>query len=76
MNPALLDAAFDEETQKLWRRTRLKPRIEAVIAHELAEHEYDGDHELALITGPETELPISRAARELLRRMESGWKGR
>ena len=45
----------------------------AIIAHELAEHQYNGDHELALIAGPETELPISHEARELLRQMERGW---
>jgi hypothetical protein len=59
----------------MWRRTRINDRAQAIIAHELAEHEY-GDHELALIAGPETELPISRAARELLRQMEKGWISR
>jgi PAS domain-containing protein len=67
---------YDEETQKMWQRTRFKDRAQAIIAHELAEHQYDGDHELALIAGPETELPISHAARELLRQMEKGWRGR
>ncbi|HEY2157972.1 MAG TPA: hypothetical protein VGH33_20255, partial [Isosphaeraceae bacterium] len=74
MNPALLDASFDEETGRLWRRTKLRPRIEAIIAHELAEHECR-DHELALIAGAETTLPVSHAARELLRQMERGWLG-
>ena len=50
-------------------------RNKAIIVHELAEHEY-GDHELALIAGPETKLPISHTAKELLRQMEKGWKGR
>jgi hypothetical protein len=49
--------------------------MEAIIAHERAEHEY-GDHELALIAGPETDLPISERAREILRAQESGWRGR
>jgi hypothetical protein len=75
MNPHLLDAGFDEETGRRRRRTRLRPRAEAIIAHELAEHEY-GDHELALIAAAETTLPISPAARELLRQMERGWRGR
>ena len=74
MNPDLL-ANYDEATRELWRRTRIKDRAQAIIAHELAEHE-DKDHELALIAGPKTELPISHAARELLRQMERGWKGR
>jgi hypothetical protein len=75
MNPHLLDAGFDEDTQKLWRKTKLRPRAEAIIAHELAEHEY-GDHELALIAVAETDLPVSNAARELLKQMEKGWRGR
>jgi hypothetical protein len=76
MNPELLATNYDEATQETWKHTRLKDRAQAIIAHELAEHEYHGDHELALIAGPETKLPISHAARELLRRMESGWIGR
>ena len=76
MNPDLLAAGYDEATQETWRRTRLGDRAQAIIAHELAEHEYDGDHELALIAGPETDLPISHAAREWLSRMEKGWRGR
>ncbi len=75
MNPDLLAAAYDEETQKLWQHTRIGDRAQTIIPHELAEHEY-GDHELALIAGPETELSISHAARELLRQMEKGWRGR
>jgi hypothetical protein len=47
-----------------------------IIAHEPAEHEYGGDHELTLITGPERKLPMSHSARELLKKMKSGWRGR
>jgi len=75
MNPELL-SNYDEETRKMWRRTRIADRAQAIIAHELAEHEYGGDHELALIAGPETKLPISHAARELLNQMERGWRGK
>ncbi len=75
MNPTLLDANYDVAAREAWRQTRIRDRAQAIIAHELAEAEYDGDHELALIAGPGTELPISRAARELLRRMEAGWIG-
>jgi hypothetical protein len=76
MNPHLLDAAFDEDTGKLWRKTKIRARAEAIIAHELAEHEHNGDHELALIAAAETVLPVSHEARELLRQMEKGWRGR
>ena len=47
-----------------------------LFPHELSEHESDGDHELALIAGPETKLPISHAARELLHQMGFVWRGR
>ena len=76
LNPDLLADAYDEAAQSAWKRTRIKERAQAIIAHELAEDEYRGDHQLALIAGPETELAISHAARELLRAMEKGWRGR
>ena len=76
MNPDLLADGYDEAAQKAWRHTRIGDRAQAIIAHELAEHEYGGDHELALIAGPETDLPISHTARELLRQMERGWRGK
>jgi hypothetical protein len=76
MNLAAMDGPYGDECGKLWRETKLRPRIEAVIAHEKAEHEYGGDHELALIAAPETNLPISHAARALLRAQEAGYKGR
>ena len=75
MNPELLTENYDEATRRAWQRTRLPDRAQAIIAHELAEHEH-GDHELALIAAPETDRPISHAARELLRQMERGWRGR
>ncbi len=71
LNPDLLAADYDEAAQNAWRRTRLKDRAQAIIAHELAEAEH-GDHELALMAGPETTLPISHAAQELLQHDGSG----
>jgi hypothetical protein len=76
MNPELLTENYDEATRRLWQHTRISDRAQAIIAHEIAEHEYNGDHELALIAGPETTLPISSAAKELLKQMERGWRGR
>ena len=76
MNPELLTENDDADTRRAWQRTRLGDRAQAIIAHELAEHEYGGDDELALIAGPETKRPVSQAARELLRQMERGWRGR
>ena len=73
MNPDLLAVGYDEPAQKTWRRAGIRDRSAAIIPHELAENESDGDHELALIAGPETKLPISHAARELLRQMAVGF---
>jgi hypothetical protein len=75
MNPDLLAVGYDEATQELWRHTRILPRAQAIIAHELAEHEH-GNHELALIAGAKTELSVSYAAKILLEQMERGWRGR
>jgi hypothetical protein len=33
VNPDLL-ANYDEETKKMWRRTRISDRAQAIIAHE------------------------------------------
>jgi hypothetical protein len=46
MNPDFL-LNYDEVTGTMWRRTRIADRAQAIIAHELAEHEHGGDHELA-----------------------------
>jgi hypothetical protein len=75
MNPQVMDDIYGEACGKIWRKTRLRDRLMAVIAHEKAEKEYGGDHELALIAAAETKLPISHAARVLLRAMEAGYKG-
>lgn len=72
MNPDLL-ANYDADTRLLWRLTRIGDRAQAIVAHEMAEHEH-GDHELALIAAPDTRLPISQAARELLKQMKRGWR--
>jgi hypothetical protein len=76
MNPDLLTQNYDEATRKHWQRTRIGDRAQAIIAHELAEAEYNHDHELAWLAGPDTKLPISREARELLRQMGRGWRAR
>ena len=75
MDPLALDGPYGGEAGALWRKSRLRDRMQAIIAHEMAEHEHD-DHELALIAAPDTTLAIGRGARELLRRMENGWKWR
>jgi hypothetical protein len=76
MNPSVMDGPYGEECGRLWRKSKLRDRMQAIIAHERAEWEHNGDHELALIAAPETDLPISKRAKEILREQESGWKGR
>jgi len=69
MNPELLAG----EAGKIWAKSRLKSRMQAIIAHELAEHE-TGSHEASLKAASETRLPIAKGARKILRAMEEGWK--
>jgi hypothetical protein len=75
MNLSAMDRPYGEECGKLWRKSKLRARMQAIIAHEKSEYEHNGDHELALIAAPETDLPISKRAKEILRAKESGWKG-
>ncbi len=74
MNPAAMDRPYGETYGSIWLRSRLRPRVEAAIAHEKVEKECQ-NHELALIAGAKTDLPISFEAREILRAMEAGWRG-
>jgi len=75
LNPELLTEDYSGKTAELWRRSRLRGRIDAIIAHEMSEADY-GPHETALKMAPHTELPISDHARRILIEMERGWRGR
>ncbi len=74
MNPDLLTANYGEEAGKLWGGSRLRSRIQAIAAHEWTEYK-TGSHAGALARAPNTELPLSHEAREILRAMRDGWKG-
>ena len=74
-NPELLTMPYSRKTAKLWRKSRLRDRIDAIIAHEISEADH-GSHEIALKMAPHTELPISERAREILVAMRIGWRGR
>jgi trimeric autotransporter adhesin len=65
------DGVYGEEAGKLWAGSRLKDRMQAIIAHEEAEYR-TGSHAGALAT--DTELPVSHRAKEILRAMRDGWK--
>jgi hypothetical protein len=64
MNMELLSG----EAGQVWAKSRLRSRMEAIIAHELTEHE-TGSHASALQAAPETRLPIGEGARKILRTM-------
>jgi hypothetical protein len=74
-NPELMTKAYTKKTAKLWRKSRLRDRIDAIIAHEISEADY-GTHEAALKMAPKTELPINDRARRILVEMEKGWRER
>jgi hypothetical protein len=65
LNPALLRG---KKGERLWRQSRLRDRIDAVIAHEYEESRC-GDHVKALKAAATTELPITDGARRICRAM-------
>ncbi len=73
--PDLLTKPYGEQAARLWAKSRLRDRIDAIIIHELSEGDH-ATHEAALKAAPQTEMPITQRAREILRAMERGWKGR
>lgn len=75
LNPDLLTKDYGEQAGKLWAKSRLRDRWDALIAHEDTEWRMDGNHDLAVQNAPETELPISDRARDILREMRRRWGG-
>ncbi len=71
----LLTQSYGKKAGTLWARSPLPDRIDAIIAHEISEADH-ATHESALKAAPQTEMPITHRAREILRAMERGWKGR
>ena len=67
-NPELLTERYGAEVGKTWEKSRLRDRIDAVIAHELAEGQ-TGTHQGAEALAAETRLPVSEGARRILRAM-------
>lgn len=74
-NPELLAKNDEEDAGRNWAEARQIDQNDALIAHEYEEGR-TGSHVAALKVGPRTELPIREGAREILRAMEEGWKGR
>jgi hypothetical protein len=57
---------FGQQPHKAWRRSSVETRAMAVLAHEDVESQ-GHTHEEAVGMAPDTALPITHAARELLR---------
>ncbi|WP_165222432.1 hypothetical protein [Aquisphaera insulae] len=71
-NPEHVTARYGTRAGKVWARARLRDRWDALIAHEDMEWRRGGDHDAAVLDAPETDLPISDGAREILRAMRKG----
>jgi hypothetical protein len=67
-NPELLTERYGPDVGEIWAKSRLRDRIDAVIAHEVAEAK-TGTHEGAEALVAETDLPVSEGARRILRAM-------
>jgi hypothetical protein len=65
LNPELLKG---EKGGRIWPKARLRDRIDAIIAHELAESKH-ADHRAALRAAAKTELPITEGAKRILKAM-------
>lgn len=67
LNPDLLKGS---KGGRIWPRTSLRDRIDAIIAHEWTE-DRPLDHEDALKLAARSELPVTERARRILRAMAS-----
>jgi hypothetical protein len=68
LNPELLTERYGPVVGTTWAKSRLRDRIDAVIAHEIAESQ-TGTHEGAEARAAETELSVSEGTRRILRAM-------
>jgi hypothetical protein len=69
LNPELLTKRYGPEAGKLWAKSRLRDRVDAVIIHELAEAEA-GTHEAAEALAATMKRLVSESTRRILRAME------
>ncbi len=70
----LLRKDYGDTVATLFARSRLRDRLDSIIAHEYEEHRNGMSHEAALKAAPKTDLPISDRAREICLGMEKAWR--
>ena len=75
-NLDLLKKNYSKKASRLFERSRLRDRLDSIIAHEFEEHRNGMSHAAPLKAAPTTDLPISDRARKICRAMERGWKGK
>jgi hypothetical protein len=73
-NLDLLRKDYGDRAAMLFARSRLRDRLDSIIAHEYEEHRNGMSHEAALKAAPATDLPISDRARQICREMGRGWR--
>jgi hypothetical protein len=73
LNPELNAAAIGPEASRLWAKSRLRDRIDAVTAHEHLEARGIA-HDEVVQRVPDTDLPIGKNAERILRSMAHGVK--
>jgi hypothetical protein len=75
LNPELNAEVIGPEASKVWAKSRLRDRIEAVIVHEHLEGQ-DIPHDEVVERAADTDLPIGENARRILRRIAEGVRRR
>ncbi len=75
LNPELNAEVIGSEASKVWAKSRLRDRIEAVIVHEHLEAQ-GIPHDEVVERAADTDLPIGENARRILRRIAEGVRRR
>jgi hypothetical protein len=75
LNPELNAEKYGTRYASLWKKARLRDRIDSVIVHEYEEAK-GVSHAEAVARAPETDLRVRRQVREILRAMAEGETGR
>jgi hypothetical protein len=73
LNPELSAEEIGPSASKFWAGSRLRDRIDAVIAHEYLEAQ-GIPHDEVVQRAPDTDLPIGESARRILRMIADGAK--